>query len=275
VRKKWCQTEVVGDWTVLRCLEADEDYKSTNTTALTTEEILSAFKLTKFFKDLINSKTIAIYVVGSRAIGLNKLTSDLDLIVILDDQEIDVDGKSADIRLAYKGIPVHWKFYNYKKLFYIDAAENMLAIFRQQICYTKPIPVYLDNRGKKLNEYLIKNNSYLTTLGAKLTAVSYTNKLLQYKNRLIQKTDLKKPLYHLIMASEILSGSVDIDALYKVKFATLSDYEYLFSAGLISKFTHEIHKLATEAININYIELKTQTDEVNTAICNLINSYSA
>lgn len=272
MRKKWCQTEVEGDWTVLRCIEADEDYKSTNTTELTTEEILSAFKLTKFFNDLITTKTIAIYVVGSRAIGLNKLTSDLDLIVILDDQNIDDAGKSADIRLAYKGIPVHWKFYNYKKLFYIDTTENMLAIFRQQICYIKPIPVYLDNRGKKLNDYLIKNSEYLTVLGAKLTAVSYANKLLQYKDRIIQRIDLKKPLYHLIMASEILSGFVDTDMLYKVKFATWSDYEHLFNTGLIDKLTNKIHKLASEVINIKYNELKVQTDCVNAAIHNIISN---
>lgn len=270
--KKWCPVEIDGDWVVLSCIETDEDYKGSHAATLTTEEIISAFKLTKFFKDLINNKTIAIYVVGSRAIGLNKPTSDLDLIVILDDQDIDTNGKSADIRLAYKGLPVHWKFYNYKELFYIDTAENMLAIFRQQICYTKPIPVYLDSRGKKLNDYLIKNGYCLTVLGAKLTAVSYANKLLQYKDRLIQKTDLKKPLYHLVMASEILSGSVDIDILYKVKFAAWSDYDDLFSTGLIHKLTNKLRKLVAEVIEINYNELKAQTDEVNATICNIINS---
>lgn len=273
--KRWYATEMDGDWAVLKFIEADKSYKSYINDSIvpaTTEELISAFKATKFFRDLINDKTIAIYVVGSRAIGLDKPRSDLDMIVIVDDQEIDSNGKSSDIRLSYRGLAVHWRLYSYKELFYINKTGEMLAIFRQQICYSKTIPVYLDDRGKKLNDYLIKNRRYLTKLGASLTAFSYKDKLSRYVNRSIKPLDLKKPMYHLAMASEILIGEVDIDFLSKIKSATYRDYKNLVGTGFIARLNYEIQKLIKESININYKELCYQTNAVNENICKIINS---
>lgn len=269
--KRWSPVEVNGNWLVLKQVETDEWYRGCGTPT-DTNDLITAFKSTEYFNDLINANTIAIYVVGSRAIGLEKLTSDLDLIVIVDDPEIGVAGKFADTRLAYKGIAVHWKFYSYKELFYIDTSAEKLAVFRQQICYQQPVPIYLDNRGKKLNDYLIKNARYLTELGAKLTAFSYKAKLVLYKNTMLQKSDITKIMYHLAMASEILSGDIDIEFLLKIKHSSFFDYESLSNNGFIDRLTKEIHNLIEIADNIDYDELKTQTDAVNTDICNIINS---
>ena len=271
--KKWYPVAIEDDWTVLKFLETDERYRSFTIPAITTDDLIIAFKQTSFFKGLITPKTIAIYVVGSRAIGLDKLTSDLDLIVIMDDLEIGSDGKMADTRLLYKGLPVHWRFYSYKELFYIDTAANMLAVFRQQLCYKQPFPVYLSDRGVRLNDYLIKNKEYLTTLGAKLTAFSYKDRLLQYNDKLLQAAEISKYLYHLVMSNEILSGAPENSMLLReIKSAKPGDYASLLAKGLIDTLSDKLHKLAIKATNINYEELKLQTDEVNTIICSIINN---
>lgn len=271
--KTWCPVAIDGDWTILKHIETDERYRSFTIPAITTEDLIVAFKQSSFFQDLITPKTIAIYVVGSRAIGLDKLTSDLDLIVIMDDPEITKYGKTADTRLLYKGLPVHWKFYSYKELFYIDTTANMLAIFRQQLCYKQPLPVYLNDKGVMLNDYLIKNKSYLTMLGAKLTAFAYKDKLLQYKDRLVLDTEIHKYLYHLVMSNEILSGAPENSMLLcEIKYAKQRDYAQLLAKGLIDILSDKLHKLAIKATNIDYEELRLQTEEVNTAICSIINN---
>lgn len=267
--KKWTIHAVDGDWAILKFKETDEWFRAC-ATPIATEDLIDAFKQTKIFKNLIDNKAIAIYVVGSRTIGLDKPTSDLDLIVIVDDHEIDTRGKVADTRLSYKGVAVHWKFYDYRELFYIDDTADKLAVFRQQICYKQPIPVYLDNRGKKLNDYLVSNSKYLTEIGAKLVAFSYKNEILCYKDRPLQKADIRKTIYHLAMASEILSGKSDLDFLFEVKYAVYKDYESLISTGLMNRLTDAMHMLVEYTANIGYDILKKQTDAINMTICSLI-----
>jgi hypothetical protein len=105
-----------------------------------------------------------------------------------------------------------------------------------------------------------------------LTAFSYKAKLVLYKNTTLQKSDITKIMYHLAMASEILSGDVDIEFLLKIKHSSFFDYESLSNNGFIDRLTKEIHNLIEISDNIDYDELKTQTDAVNTDICNIINS---
>ena len=267
--KRWAAVEADGDWLVLKQVETDEWFRGCGT-PITTQDLIAAFKSTKYFNDLIDTNTIAIYVVGSRAIGLEKLTSDLDLIVIVDNPEIDVDGKLADTRLAYKGVAVHWKFYDYRELFYVNTSADKLAVFRQHICCRQPTHIYLADRGKKLNEYLMQNKLAITEFGAKLVAFSYKTDLLQYNDRILQRADLKKTLYHLVMASEILSGGIDYNFLLDVKQASPYEYNRLANMGFIDRLTDEIHWLIKYTASIDYNELSAQADIVNRNICNIV-----
>ena len=133
--------------------------------------------------------------------------------------------------------------------------------------------MYLNDKGVILNDYLVKNKSYLTVLGAKLTAFAYKDRLLQYKDRLLLNTEIHKYLYHLVMANEILSGAPENSMLLReIKSVKQGDYAYLLAKGLIDILSDKLHKLAIKATNIDYEELRLQTEEVNTAICSIINN---
>lgn len=238
-----------------------------------TAKILDSFKQTPYYQELIkNKKVLAIYLVGSRSIHLERDVSDLDMIVILD-KKVDCPERSIAVRLSYKGIAVHYNSYGYTELFSEDQLTKTEKLFVQQLFFNKepPYAVYLSEKGKKLQKFFVDNQKKLKILGAKLVMQSHSHTMKSLGYKPVRAHAISKWLYHPIMACEILTDTVDTDFLFNLKSCTFRDYDkHTVQTILISPLTAEIKKFNNTYANLNYDEINCECIAVNNEIINLL-----
>ena len=239
-----------------------------------TTEILASFKTTPWYQDIIkNPKVLALYLVGSRAIDLQRPESDLDMVVILDENGENLQNRPT-ICLAYKGTSVHYNAYGYDEIFQVNDITHSEKLFVQQL-FIKPEPyaVYLSEKGKKLHEFFKTNRESLLRLGAKLVAYSHASALKVFKVKPMRAHAIGKWLYHPVMACEILNNSVNPDLLFSLKTCTKREYDkHEFKTTLIKPLQKELIECYKVLDMLNYIDLIHDCKEINHKIASILNN---
>ena len=165
--KRYMPVETFKDWVRFELQEVSLDtHKPVHFEGpLETEEILTSFKTTPWYQELINdSKVLALYLVGSRALDLHRPESDLDMVVILDEKGESIKTRPT-ICLAYKGTSVHYNAYGYDEIFQAHDITRSEKLFVQQLFVKhEPYAVYLSDKGQKLQKFFINNRNSLLTL---------------------------------------------------------------------------------------------------------------
>lgn len=273
--KRWMPVESFQDWAKCELIEVARNTQKPATFQdyIDTEEILESFKKTPYYTELIEGqKILAIYLIGSRSIGLQTPSSDLDLLVVLDHKKELVPEKSAHY-LMYKGLPVHYNTYCYDDLFTLNEITKTERLFVQQLFYNcEPYAVYLSKKGVKLHNFFIENRKELLTLGAKLVALTYKQQMNGLGIHPIRAYTISKWLYHPVMAYEILSDTVNTQLLLNLKSCTLRSYDkYEVKASLLKPLSEEVIKFNKLAATLTEEDLQYECDAVNNKITELLN----
>jgi predicted nucleotidyltransferase len=274
--KRYMPVETFQDWVRFELKEVSLDtHKPVHFEGpLETEEILTSFKTTPWYQELINdSKVLALYLVGSRALDLHRPESDLDMVVILDERGESIKTRPT-ICLAYKGTSVHYNAYGYDEIFQAHDITRSEKLFVQQL-FVKPEPyaVYLSDKGQKLQKFFINNKNSLLTLGAKLVAYSHASSLRAFEYKPIRAHAIGKWLYHPIMACGILAGAVNTELLFNLKTCTKRAYDkYDLKTTLIKPIQSEVANFSKVIASLNYEELIQHCKAVNNEIVEILNN---
>ncbi len=272
--RRWMPVESFQDWTKFEQIEVSPRTHGPvpSQGPQETATIIEEFKKTPYYLDIFNTyKVLAIYVVGSRSINMHTDTSDLDMIVILDEKRSLFNVRPI-ARLAYKGIPVHYNMYSYEELFHFEDFTKTEKLFVQQLFFgTEPIAVYLSEKGVKLHKYFVDNRERLLNLGASLVVKFHANTLKNYAIKPVRAHAISKWLYHPIMACEILTNTLNIELLSNIKNCTFRAHDkYDMKATIIKPLTIEVNKFNEVATALDQDKLTKEIDLVTEEIIKLV-----
>lgn len=184
-----------------------------------TSEFIEAFKNTPYYQKLFESREVlAIYVMGSRSVGIIDERSDYDLVIItLDGEYLD----ASDYRyLVYNGKKVHWYYFPIEILFDLHFGREpkiLCPIQLRNIC--EELVIYENPKYIDILHSLYRNKDKMSLMAMYRffeAQQGYINEVLN-EGRILEKHHTKY-LYHLCVASYYLTGEeLDKDFLRVLK----------------------------------------------------------
>lgn len=171
------------------------------------KQFIESLKCTSYYNKFFErGEVIAIYILGSRSIGIIDEQSDYDIVVITTDGEIE-DPSNIEY-LKYQGRKVHWYFRPITTLLSIHLKDLKGHLCPMQLRNLhEGLVIYSNPKYKTLLDVLNNIKNELSVLGAYtfyMAKEKYIAKILA--DQQILESSYSKILYHLCWASYYLTN---------------------------------------------------------------------